>query len=84
MALAVNHPHAAQPVANRCTQEFGKLLARLVAPPGYTRFELRDAPAVLRLQLENVFNTGGWKPTSSGGFEREDPRTVSIELAADF
>ena len=48
------------------------------------RFELRDAPAVLRLQLENVFNTGGWKPTSSGGFEREGPRTISIELAADF
>ena len=48
------------------------------------RFELRDAPAVLRLQVENVFNTGGWKPTSSGGFEREGPRAVSIELAADF
>jgi hypothetical protein len=31
-----------------------------------------------------VFNTGGWKPTSSGGFEREGPRAVSIELAADF
>jgi iron complex outermembrane receptor protein len=48
------------------------------------RFELRDAPAVLRLQVENVFNTGGWNPTSSGGFEREGPRAFSIELAADF
>jgi iron complex outermembrane receptor protein len=48
------------------------------------RFELRGAPAVLRLQVENVFNTKGWNPTSSGGFEREGPRTASLELAADF
>ncbi len=48
------------------------------------RFELRDAPAVLRLQIENVLNAGGWRPTSSGGFERESPRAVSIELATDF
>lgn len=48
------------------------------------RFELRGAPAVLRLQVENVFNTRGWNPTSSGGFEWEGPRTASLELAADF
>lgn len=48
------------------------------------RFELRGAPAVLRLQVENVLNTRGWNPTSSGGFEREGPRTASLELAADF
>lgn len=48
------------------------------------RFELRGAPAVLRLQIENVFNVGGWNPTSSGGFEREGPRAASLELAADF
>lgn len=48
------------------------------------RFELRGAPAVLRLQVENVFDVRGWNPTSSGGFENEGPRTVSLELAADF
>lgn len=48
------------------------------------RFELRGAPAVLRLQVENVFNARGWNPTSSGGFESEGPRSASLELAADF
>jgi iron complex outermembrane receptor protein len=48
------------------------------------RFTLRDVPAVLRLQIENVFNVKGWDPTSSGGFERDAPRAVSLELAADF
>jgi len=48
------------------------------------RFELRGAPAVLRLQVENVFDSRGWNPTSSGGFEREGPRSASLELAADF
>ena len=32
MALAVDHPHAAQAVTHRDTQELGELLARLVAP----------------------------------------------------
>jgi iron complex outermembrane receptor protein len=48
------------------------------------RFELRGAPAVLRFQIENVFDVRGWNPTSSGGFESEGPRAASLELAADF
>ncbi len=48
------------------------------------RFELRGAPAVLRVQVENLFDAGGWNPTSSGGFENEGPRAFTVELAADF
>lgn len=48
------------------------------------RFNLADAPAILRLSLMNITGVRGWDPTSSGGFQREDPRRIELQLAADF
>jgi iron complex outermembrane receptor protein len=48
------------------------------------RFRIADAPAVIRLQIMNVTNAGGWEPTSSGGLQREDPRRAQLQLSADF
>ena len=48
------------------------------------RFQIAEAPAVLRLQIMNLTDVGGWEPTSSGGFQREDPRRLQVQLSADF
>jgi iron complex outermembrane receptor protein len=48
------------------------------------KFELADHPALIRAQLENLTNVGGWEPTSSGGFRQFEPRSMSINLTIDF
>lgn len=51
---------------------------------GRYRFNIAQARAVLRLQVMNVTNVGGWEPNSSGGLQSENRRRVQAELSADF
>lgn len=48
------------------------------------RFRIADNPAVLRVRLQNLTDTRGWDPTSSGGFRVQNPRRFQAQLSADF
>ncbi|MFM5907168.1 MAG: TonB-dependent receptor domain-containing protein [Novosphingobium sp.] len=48
------------------------------------RFKLADMPANLRFQLQNVFNSTGWKVVNSNTLQPEEHRRVTLALAADF
>lgn len=48
------------------------------------RFNLGTAPATLRAQITNLFNTYGWDVSASGGFRFIDTRRFMLSLAADL
>lgn len=48
------------------------------------RFKLAGAQWLLRPQLLNAFNNYGWQVSTSGGFTYSNPRTLTLQLAADF
>jgi iron complex outermembrane receptor protein len=51
---------------------------------GRWRFRLRDARAVARLQLQNVFDTRAYDVGSNGAFLITSPRRLSLSVTADF
>jgi iron complex outermembrane recepter protein len=51
---------------------------------GRYRFDLVRTPAVVRVQLQNATDAGGWRPTQAGGFQTHDPRRISVSLAIDL
>lgn len=64
---------------------------RLVVPArttfdlgGRYRFRLGDAPAQVRLQLENVTDVFGWQVSQSGAFRVNHGRRLTGYLAVDF
>ena len=60
--------------------------------PGYTlanlggryRFELRNFPATLRLQVSNLFDNYAWNIFGSGGLKRQPPRRFDATLSVDI
>jgi iron complex outermembrane recepter protein len=48
------------------------------------RFELAGSKVLLRGQVMNVFNHYAWRVNSSGGYSFSLPRTVYIQMIADF
>lgn len=48
------------------------------------RFTAAGADWLLRPQLLNAFNNYGWQVSASGGFTYTNPRTFTLQLAADF
>jgi len=56
----------------------------LVDLGGRYRFKLATFPAVLRLELSNLFDTYAWNVTGGGGFRRVPPRRVNATLSVDF
>lgn len=48
------------------------------------RFKLGKAPATLRAQVTNLFNTYSWDVFSNASFKFIDTRRVLLNLAADF
>ena len=48
------------------------------------RFTLGIADMVLRVRAENLLNDYGWDVTSSGGLTYTEPRTVQVQLYAEF
>jgi iron complex outermembrane recepter protein len=69
----------------------GNAANKFTAPPRQTlalgtryRFQLGSAKLLLRAQVQNVFDEFSWRVSSSGGFTPNTPRTVQINLAADF
>jgi len=48
------------------------------------RLKIGDVDLVIRPQVLNLFNSYGWRVSSSGGFTYTNRRTALIELAADF
>jgi iron complex outermembrane receptor protein len=64
---------------------------RLRIPPrtlmdvgGRYRFQIRGAPATLRLSISNIFNNYGWVTGSSGVLQPNIQRRASLTLSADF
>ncbi|NBW75647.1 MAG: TonB-dependent receptor [Sphingomonadaceae bacterium] len=73
------------------SSRMGNAANTLVAPPRATlnlgaryRFKAAGGTWLLRPVLLNVFNEYGWNVTSSGGFTYSNPRTVTLQLIADF
>ena len=48
------------------------------------RFKAAGADWLIRPQLLNAFNNYGWNVSTSGGFTYNTPRTLTLQLAADF
>ena len=48
------------------------------------RFDLGKTGALLRFQVQNVFDDYGWSVSSSGGFTYSNPRTAELQLVLDF
>jgi iron complex outermembrane recepter protein len=48
------------------------------------RFTIMNAPATLRVQVNNLFNAYYWNMTYSPGFSQFPPRSVFAYLTADF
>lgn len=48
------------------------------------RFRIGSAPAVLRLYVENLFDSYGWEAAGSNLFTYTEPRRVSATLTVDF
>ena len=48
------------------------------------RFKLAGGDWLLRPVLINAFNNYGWQVSTSGGFSYTTPRTLTLQLAADF
>ncbi|WP_088311153.1 TonB-dependent receptor domain-containing protein [Novosphingobium sp. B 225] len=48
------------------------------------RFKAAGADWLLRPVLLNAFNNYGWQVSTSGGFTYTTPRTLTLQLAADF
>jgi len=56
----------------------------LVNLGGRYRFELAKLPAVLRLQVNNLFDDYAWNVTGSGALRRVFPRRANATLSVDF
>jgi len=56
----------------------------LVDLGGRYRFGLAAFPAVLRLELSNLFDTYAWNVTGGGGLRRVFPRRLNATLSVDF
>jgi hypothetical protein len=41
-------------------------------------------PATLRLQVSNLTNRFAWDVTDFGGFRRNRPRSIQVDLSVDF
>ena len=48
------------------------------------RFKAAGADWLIRPVLINAFNNYGWQVSSSGGFTYTTPRTMTLQIAADF
>lgn len=48
------------------------------------RLKAGNNPAVLRLQVLNVTNAGGWKVIAGGALQRQEPRRFAAQLVVDF
>jgi iron complex outermembrane receptor protein len=48
------------------------------------KFTIMNAPATLRVQVQNIFNAYYWNMTNSPGFSQFPPRSVFAYLTADF
>jgi iron complex outermembrane recepter protein len=48
------------------------------------RFTIREAPAVLRLEVSNLFDSYGWDVVGSNAFVYVTPRQFRARLALDF
>jgi iron complex outermembrane receptor protein len=51
---------------------------------GRYRFEMFGKPATLRVLLQNVTDTYGWVPLSSGAYIYNSPRRFTVYIAADL
>lgn len=59
--------------------------ARVVAHlGGRYRFKLFDKPAMLRAQVNNIFNRYGWSVISGGAYVYNQPRRATVYLAMDL
>jgi len=56
----------------------------LVSLGGRYRFELRNFPATLRLQVSNLFDNYAWNIFGSGGLKRVPPRRFDATLSVDI
>lgn len=48
------------------------------------RFQVGEAPAVLRIQATNLFDSYGWEVAGANAFVYTQPRLVSARLTVDF
>lgn len=56
----------------------------LVDLGGRYRFSVAKFPATLRLQVSNLTNRFAWDVTDFGGFRRNRPRSIQVDLSVDF
>jgi iron complex outermembrane receptor protein len=59
----------------------GRVVAHL---GGRYKFNLFDKPAMLRLQVNNIFDRYGWSVISGGAYVYNQPRRITVTLATDL
>jgi hypothetical protein len=73
------------------SSRMGNAANTLLAPPRATlnlgaryRFKMAGGTWLLRPVVLNAFNEYSWNVNASGGFTYSNPRTVTLQLVADF
>lgn len=83
LALTLNVTHRGTRAAD--TRNLVELPARTLVDAGFRyRFALGSAPALLRVQMQNLTNTYDWQLVGSGSYQVNAPRQVTAFLTVDL